>query len=641
MKLQKLSKFITLFMILFSSSVVYSQGTGNWWNDAVFYEIFVRSFYDSNGDGKGDFRGIIQKMDYLNDGNPNTTNDLGITGIWLMPINPSPSYHGYDVTDYKGIESDYGTMNDFKEFLQLAHQRGIKVIIDFVMNHSAKQHPWFAASTDPASPYRNYYIWRNSNPGYNGTWGQTVWHSYNSDYYFGMFSNGMPDIDYNHQPVKNEMFNIARYWLDTLGIDGFRLDAIKHLFEDGQVMEHVPATFSFLQEFRTFYKGVKPDAFVVGEVWSSTAQIVPYSNGTRLDACFEFDLATAIVNAVKNSAPGGLASKVSSVVSAYQPLQYATFLSNHDQDRVFGILNQNEKWMKLAASVYLTLPGVPFLYYGEEIGMNGYGQDQNKRRPLPWTNGVNGGFTTGTPWYALGTPYATNNIQTMSASPTSLLSRYRNLIHLRNKELALRRGGYRAGTSSNQYVYSFGRDLDNEIIYVIHNFSDFPISNYNVSLNQSNLDMGNFYVYDAETGEALGQVPVNFQGGFSNFVVPGELAGKESRILKLLPNPTGINEVAELPGTFTLYQNYPNPFSDGSVTGNSSTEITWSLGTRSAVDITVHDITGVTAINLLSETKEPGLHSINFAPKDLPAGVYLIKVTAGSQTKVIKAVYLK
>ncbi|MBK6681236.1 MAG: hypothetical protein IPG53_15075 [Ignavibacteriales bacterium] len=124
MKLQKLSKFITLFMILFSSSAAYSQGTGNWWNDAVFYEIFVRSFYDSNGDGKGDFRGIIQKMDYLNDGNPNTTTDLGITGIWLMPINPSPSYHGYDVTDYKGIESDYGTMNDFKEFFATRPPKG-------------------------------------------------------------------------------------------------------------------------------------------------------------------------------------------------------------------------------------------------------------------------------------------------------------------------------------------------------------------------------------------------------------------------------------------------------------------------------------------------------------------------------------
>ncbi|MBP7543715.1 MAG: T9SS type A sorting domain-containing protein, partial [Ignavibacteriaceae bacterium] len=170
---------------------------------------------------------------------------------------------------------------------------------------------------------------------------------------------------------------------------------------------------------------------------------------------------------------------------------------------------------------------------------------------------------------------------------------------------------------------------------------DFPVSNYNVSLNQSNLDMGNFYVYDAETGEALGQVPVNYQGGFSNFVVPGELAGKESRILKLLPNPTGIQEESDIPGTFTLYQNYPNPFSDGTLTGNSSTEITWSLGNRSAVDITVYDITGVTAINLLSETKEPGLHSIKFEPKDLPAGVYLIKVTAGSQSKVIKAVYLK
>lgn len=626
---------ILLFISLLSLPVTLrSQTPGNWWNDAVFYEIFVRSFYDSNGDGKGDFRGLIQKLDYLNDGNPNTKTDLGITGIWLMPINPSPSYHGYDVTDYRGIEEDYGTMNDFKEFLTKAHQRGIKVIIDFVMNHSAKQHPWFAASTDPSSPYRNYYIWRNTNPGYNGTWGQTVWHPYNSNYYFGMFSSGMPDLDYSYLPVKNDMFNIAQYWLDTLNVDGFRLDAIKHLFENGQIMEHVPATFSFLQEFRTFYKGVKPNAFVVGEVWSSTAQIVPYSNGTRLDACFEFDLATAIINAVKNSAPAGLANKVSSVVSAYQPLQYATFLSNHDQDRVFGILNQNEKWMKLAASVYLTLPGVPFIYYGEEIGMNGYGQDQNKRRPLPWTPGTNGGFTTGTPWYALGTPYTTNNIQSMSGDPGSLLSRYRNLIHLRNSEQALRRGGYRSGTSSNTNIYAFGRDLDNETVFVIHNFSDFPVSNFTVSMNQSNLDPGNFYVYNLETGASLGQVTVNFQGGFAGFAIPGEVAGKGSLIIKLQSNPSGIDDGSRNPGSFQLHQNYPNPF-------NPSTTVSYSLSEKAFVEVSVFDIRGNFVTKLISDNQESGAHSVDFSPKDLASGIYFIRLTAGSQTQTIKATLLK
>ena len=634
MKSLKFLKILFLLSLLFLPATLRSQTPGNWWNDAVFYEIFVRSFYDANGDGKGDFRGLIQKLDYLNDGDPNTKTDLGITGIWLMPINPSPSYHGYDVNDYRGIASDYGTMNDFKEFLVKAHQRGIKVIIDLVMNHTSRQNPWFAASTDPSSPYRNYYIWRNTNPGYTGTWGQTVWHPFNSNYYFGMFSSGMPDLDYSYAPVKNDMFNIVRYWLDTLNVDGFRLDAIKHLFENGQIMEHVPATFSFLQEFRTYYKSVDPNAFVVGEVWSSTAQVVPYSNGTRLDACFEFDLASAIINAVKNSAPAGLANKVSSVVSSYQPLQYATFLSNHDQDRVYGILNQNEKWMKLAASVYLTLPGIPFIYYGEEIGMNGYGQDQNKRRPMPWTPGTNGGFTSGTPWYALGTPYTTNNIQTMSGDPGSLLSRYRNLIHLRNKEEALRRGGYRAGTSSNANIYSFGRDLDNEVVYVIHNFSDFPVSNFTVSMNQSNLDPGNFFVYDLESGASLGQVTVNFQGGFAGFAIPGELAGKGSMIIKLQTSLSGIENESENPGSFNLYQNFPNPF-------NPSTTINYTIARQAFVDVSVYDIRGNFVKRLLSDTQEPGSHTIEFAPNGMASGVYLVRVTAGAETKTIKATLLK
>lgn len=634
MKSLKFLKILFLLSLLFLPATLRSQTPGNWWNDAVFYEIFVRSFYDANGDGKGDFRGLIQKLDYLNDGDPNTKTDLGITGIWLMPINPSPSYHGYDVNDYRGIASDYGTMNDFKEFLVKAHQRGIKVIIDLVMNHTSRQNPWFAASTDPSSPYRNYYIWRNTNPGYTGTWGQTVWHPFNSNYYFGMFSSGMPDLDYSYAPVKNDMFNIVRYWLDTLNVDGFRLDAIKHLFENGQIMEHVPATFSFLQEFRTYYKSVDPNAFVVGEVWSSTAQIVPYSNGTRLDACFEFDLATAIINAVKNSAPAGLANKVSSVVSSYQPLQYATFLSNHDQDRVFGILNQNEKWMKLAASVYLTLPGIPFIYYGEEIGMNGYGQDQNKRRPMPWTPGTNGGFTTGTPWYALGTPYTTNNIQTMSGDPGSLLSRYRNLIHLRNKEEALRRGGYRAGTSSNANIYSFGRDLENEVVYVIHNFSDFPVSGFTVSMNQSNLDQGSFFVYDLESGASLGQITVNYQGGFAGLAIPGELAGKGSMIIKLQTNPSGIEDESKNPGSFNLYQNFPNPF-------NPSTTINYTIARQASVDVSVYDIRGNFVKRLLSDTQEPGSHTIEFAPNGMASGVYLVRVTAGAETKTIKATLLK
>lgn len=474
----------------------------------------------------------------------------------------------------------------------------------------------------------------NSNPGYTGSWGQTVWHRYNSYYYLGQFSSGMPDLNYTYEPVKNEMFANVQYWLDSVGIDGFRLDAVKHLFEDGRIMEHAPATFTFLQEFRTFYKGVNPNAVTVGEVWSPTSQVVPYCNGDKLDLCFEFDLAGAIISAVKNSAPAGLANKMASVVSQYQALQYATFLTNHDQDRVYGLLNQNEKWMKLAASVYLTLPGVPFLYYGEEIGMNGFGDDRNKRRPMAWTPGTNGGFTTGTPWYGLGTPYANNNVQVMSADPGSLLSRYRRLIHLRNSELALRRGGYRAGSSSNSSVYAFGRDLRNEAIFVIHNFSDFPAANFTVSMNQSNLAMGTYYLVNAETGASLGEVSVNYQGGFTDLQLATELGGKESLILKIQNTPAGVSDENTIPGTFTLYPNYPNPF-------NPATTVSFSLPSRAQVEVAVYNLHGECVQVLHSGVTEPGYYAMQFSAENLPSGVYFIRAISGSVQQTVKAILLK
>jgi len=201
--------------------------TTYWWNEEIFYEIFVRSFSDSNGDGIGDFKGLMQKLDYLNDGDETTTSDLGITAIWLMPIMQSPSYHGYDVMDYKKVEQDYGTNQDFRNFLDSAHTRGIKVIIDLVLNHTSSNHPWFINSkSGPSAAYRDWYRWSNSNPGIKGPWGQTVWHSANGYYYYGLFTSGMPDLNYAAQEVKDEVANIVRYWLDTVGVDGFRLDAI-------------------------------------------------------------------------------------------------------------------------------------------------------------------------------------------------------------------------------------------------------------------------------------------------------------------------------------------------------------------------------------------------------------------------------
>ena len=208
------SVVLSLLAILLCLAPVSAQAQWKtpWWYGTVFYEIFLRSFYDSNGDGIGDLRGLIQKLDYLNDGDSTTTTDLGVSGIWLMPINPSPSYHGFDVTDYRNVNPQYGTLSDFRTLIDSAHARGIKVIIDFVMNHSSSQHPWFMQSaSSPTSPYRDWYTWRATDPGYRGPWGEQVWFPRNGAYYFGIFTSGMPDLNLANSQVKAAVFDATRF----------------------------------------------------------------------------------------------------------------------------------------------------------------------------------------------------------------------------------------------------------------------------------------------------------------------------------------------------------------------------------------------------------------------------------------------
>ena len=228
------------------------KGTGGqpWWNDTTFYEIFVRSFYDSDGDGAGDLNGLIGKLDYLNDGDPTTTSDLGVTGIWLMPIMASPSYHGYDVTDYYQVNPEYGTNEDFKRLIEEAHKRGIRVIIDLVLNHTSAEHPWFIESQDPNSPKRDWYVWSDEEPQGKG------WHpGKNGGYYYGYFGEHMPDLNYKNPAVTEEMQKVVRFWLEEMGADGFRLDAVKYLYEDGKRIEHTPATHEWLKGFPQVLQG--------------------------------------------------------------------------------------------------------------------------------------------------------------------------------------------------------------------------------------------------------------------------------------------------------------------------------------------------------------------------------------------------
>jgi alpha-amylase len=448
----------------------------NWWRNTVFYEIFVRSYCDSNGDGIGDFNGITSKLDYLQ--------SLGITGIWLMPINPSPSYHGYDVLDYYSVNPQYGTMDDFKNLLAEAHKRGIRVIIDLVLNHTSSQNPWFvAANNDPQSPYRNWYVWSDTSQGNH-------WYAGNSGSYYAYFGSNMPDLNYKNPDVTAEMFKVVQFWLNDVGIDGFRLDAVKYLIEEGPKLEDTPSTHAWLRKFYTTYKIDNPQAYTVGEVYGAGAFGAKGYTGDQLDEVFNFEIAGGISGSALGGANTGITSAISFMLEDMPGGQFATFLSNHDQKRIMSVMSGNVGKAKVAAALLLTSPGTPFLYYGEEIGMEGDKPDEYIRRPMQWSEADNAGFTTGTPWEAPDSNYQQVNVTNEANDPTSLLSYYRTLISIRNQHPALRTGSILPVTSTNRGIYAALRVTDNEKILIITNLTKNPISDYGLNITKNSFPDG-------------------------------------------------------------------------------------------------------------------------------------------------------
>lgn len=505
------------------------QGTDGypWWNDTVFYEIFVRSFYDSDGDGIGDFNGLTSKLDYLNDGDPNTTTDLGVTGLWLMPIHPSPSYHGYDVTDYYDVNPEYGTLEDFKQLVDKAHQRGIRITIDLVLNHTSSTHPWFQQAQDTTSPYRQWYLWSATPPS------AQYWH-YGSgqEYYYARFGVGLPDLNYANPKVVKEMKNVTRFWLQEIGVDGFRLDAAKHIFEDRDVTENTPETHAWLFDLRVFYKGIKPQAMIVAEILSNSDIVKTYLAGGELDMAFDFDLAKNIVSSAGLRDADSFSDVLRHELTVFQPTQLATFLTNHDQDRAMSVLNDDVDAAKNAAFLLLTSPGVPYLYYGEEIGMLGKKPDEDIRKPLQWTSDANGGFTSGTPWHVLNSDYTTKNIAAQSTDLGSLLSVYRALIQLRNNHAALRVGDFYSVDTGDRAVFASLRASREETILVLTNLSSEPVTDYALNLEQGPLS-GEYVtvpiLYDGEFASPA----VTEQGGFENYQPLPELPPYGRFILQL------------------------------------------------------------------------------------------------------------
>lgn len=497
----------------------------------------MRSFADSTTgplacDGEGDLQGLIEKLDYLNDGNPNTHTDLGITGIWLMPIMQSPSYHGYDVIDYYTVEQDYGTNEDFKRLIEEAHKRGIKVIIDLVLNHTSNQHPWFRESTKPNSEYRNWYIWSEGrNPGYAGPLG-VAWHPFLDDYYYGVFWSGMPDLNYTNPAVTAEMQNVIRFWLEEMGADGYRLDAIKYLVEEGEKQESTESTHAWFKDFYKFYKSVKPEAFTVGEVWSASVAVVKYI-GDEVDTAFHFDLANSTLDAANLGKRIMVDSQMTQTARMFAPHSYATFLTNHDQARVMSVLG-TEGEARTAAMMLLTHPGIPFIYYGEEIGMTGTGPDENKRTPMQWSAEDYAGFSECFPWQPANKDYETVNVAAQDADPSSLLNLYRALIALRNEHPALMVGDYLKVETDVQPIYTFIRQVPGETILVVINLSREAVRDYSISLESSSLT-GEVQAIDLLNGIEIAAPILNEAGGFTGYKPLEEIPARMGLIIHLKP----------------------------------------------------------------------------------------------------------
>ena len=509
-----------------------------WWSERTFYEVFVRSFKDSDGDGIGDFNGLTASLDYLNDGDPATTTDLGITGLWLMPVFASPSYHGYDITDYRAVNPDYGTMEDFAAFLAAAHERGIVVLVDLVLNHTSDEHPWFQASAEGDPAYADWYLWRDESPGWRGPWDQQVWHERGGRVYYALFWEKMPDLNLENPAVRDELSAIARYWLEDVGVDGFRVDAAKHFVEQGPVQEDTAASRRWMAGFTDFVHRVDPTALVLGEVWSPSATTSRYVPGA-MDLVFDFDFSEGLSVGLQTGLAGTL-TEVLEEVAAYPPGGAATFLTNHDMERVWSAVSREapEEFLlpiaRLLATVLLTAPGTPFVYYGEEIGLAGAKPDERIRTPMPWTADAPGvGFTTGAPWEDPDPGFTERSVAAQTSDPDSLLSLYRSLIQFRNGSPALRFGDLLTVETGNDGVSAFLRSAGDDHVLVVVNLTGEPVGNYTLSLAEGPLE--GVTRVEMVSGEPLaaGILGITAAGGLADFRPVEELPPFAALVLHL------------------------------------------------------------------------------------------------------------
>ncbi len=451
-------------------------------NFRTYYEVFVYSFYDGNGDGVGDLQGLIQKLDYINDGDPETSSDLGCNGIWLMPVMPSPSYHKYDVTDYYAIDPEYGTMEDFETLITECDKRGIKVIIDLVINHSSSEHPWFkeacsylAALGDEEPsleecPYVDFYNFSKEQlDGYSQVPGSDVW------YYEARFYYGMPDFNLYNEQLREEIADIVDFWF-AKGVGGFRLDAVKEYVSN----DH-PASTQILTWFTQMVKEKKPDAYLVAEAWTDISAYSGYYD-SGIDSMFNFGFADSegiIANVVKGNKQASEYSRsleeIQDLFGAHNPGYIdAPFYTNHDMGRGAGYYagEYSPAQTKMAGALNLLMTGSAFVYYGEELGMKGSGKDENKRAPMyfyddPEAEGMCAGpVDMGTVTMKYG------SLEQQQKDPYSVYYYYREAIRLRNAFPEIVKGKVEnLENYADETLAAFLKTYEDEKLYIFCNIS--------------------------------------------------------------------------------------------------------------------------------------------------------------------------
>ncbi len=489
-----------------------------WYKDAIFYEVYVRGFYDATGDGDGDLIGLTTKLDYLQ--------ELGVDCIWLMPIYASPlKDDGYDIADFRQIHPTIGNVNDFEALTKAAHARGIRIIADLVINHTSDQHPWFQeARRDRNSPKRQYYVWSDTDQVYKGTriifrdteTSNWTWDPIARQYYWHRFFSHQPDLNYDNPEVHREMLDIMAFWLDR-GIDGFRVDAVPYLYErEGTNCENLAETHGFLKKMREFVDTNYPGTLLLAEANQWPSDLLPYfGNGDEFHMAFNFPLMPRLFMALRREDNRPILDIMGQMPEIPLSCQWAVFLRNHDEltlemvtdeerdymyneyakdprmrinlgirRRLAPLMENGRHQIELMHSLLFTLPGSPVLYYGDEIGMGDnvhLGDRNGVRTPMQWSGDRNAGFSRSDP-SALYQPLILDpvynfqgvNVEAQLRSPSSLLNWLRRLIRVRREHRVFGRGSLEFLECHNRRVVAYIRRHQDEIALIVNNLSRFP-----------------------------------------------------------------------------------------------------------------------------------------------------------------------